>query len=83
MFERIVIAGNLHRQYLLHDAQHGFLSGRLGLTNLFIALNTVIYLMDDVEDVVNHRFICAKLVALGVSSMMVCGITIYLAYRTF
>lgn len=99
VLERIVrdaLTAHLRRQHLLHDAQHGFVTGRSCLTNLLSTLNMITQLMDNGEDVdmcfldfskafdiVNHRIICAKLTALGVSPEVVGWVRSFLANRTF
>lgn len=48
---RNAIVGHLHRQHILNDSQHGFLSGRTCITNLLGALKTGTPLLDDKENV--------------------------------
>lgn len=86
----------LRQQQLLDNALHGFLSGQYCRINPLIAMNRFNKAMNEVSDVnlclseinktfhaVNHRMICAKLIALGISDHLVTWIMNFLTANPF
>lgn len=79
VLERIVkdsIMGHLRRKQFLHDASHGFVTGRLCLTNLISMLNMVPQLLDNENNVdIWFPYFSKTLIITGLSVQSWLGLT--------